>query len=155
MYAGMSTIPQQAIRRTESLPALRLNPFPKIGFVRSAESEKTNSPKLKSPKSALGLVQFKHGKKRFLGHFDVADLLHSFLAAFLFLQQFAFTAHVTAVTFRQDIFANLFHGLPCDDFSPDGSLNSDVELLSWQQLFQFFAHAASEIDRIVPVCQGA
>lgn len=37
MYAGTSTIPQQVIRTTESLPALRLNLFPKIGFVRSAE----------------------------------------------------------------------------------------------------------------------
>ena len=37
MYAGTSTIPQLAIRTTESLPALRLNLFLKIGFVLSAE----------------------------------------------------------------------------------------------------------------------
>lgn len=45
MSAGTNTIPPQVIRTTESLPVLRLNLFPKIGFVRSAESARTNSPR--------------------------------------------------------------------------------------------------------------
>ena len=49
----MSTIPQLAIRTTESLPALRLNLFLKIGFVRSAESARTNSPRRNSLKRKI------------------------------------------------------------------------------------------------------
>ena len=58
MYAGMSTIPQQAILKTASLPALRLNPFLKIGFVLSVESEKTSSLKPKFKKICIQMQIF-------------------------------------------------------------------------------------------------
>ena len=99
-------------------------------------------------------VEFEYGKEGFLGHFDVADLFHALLASFLFLQQFAFTAHVTAVTLGEDILADLFDRLAGDDLRADSRLNGDVELLPWQEFFEFLAHAASEIDGVVAVGEG-
>ncbi len=47
-----------------------------------------------------------HRHERILGDFDAADSLQPPLAALLLLQQLLFTADVTPVTFRQDIFAH-------------------------------------------------
>ena len=42
-------------------------------------------------------IQLQHGEERFLWHLNVSDLLHTFLASLLFLQQFALTAHVAMI----------------------------------------------------------
>ena len=100
------------------------------------------------------LIQFEDGEEGFLGDFDVADLFHTFLAAFLFLEQFALTAHVAAVTLGKHVLADLLDRLAGDDLRADSRLNGDVELLTGQQLFEFLAHAASEIHSVVAVGEG-
>ena len=75
------------------------------------------------------LIQFEDSKEGFLGDFDVANLLHTFLTTFLFLEQFAFTADVTAITFGEDILANLLDSFASDYLRTDGGLNC-----RWQTL---------------------
>ena len=100
------------------------------------------------------LIQFEDGEEGFLGHFDVTDLFHALLASFLFLKEFALTADVAAVALGEDILAHLLDGLAGNDLGADSCLNGDVELLTGQQLFEFLAHAASEIDSVVAVGEG-
>ena len=99
-------------------------------------------------------VEFEDGEEGFLWYFDVTDLFHALLASFLFLQQFALAAHVAAVTLGEDILAYLLDRLAGDDLRTDSRLNGDVELLTGQELFEFLAHAASEIDGVVAVGEG-
>ena len=100
------------------------------------------------------LIQFEDSEEGFLRHFDVTDLLHTFLTAFLFLEQFALTADITAVTLGEDIFADLLDGLAGNDLGSDSGLDSDVELLTRKEFFEFLTHATTEIDGIVAVGEG-
>ena len=96
-------------------------------------------------------IQLQHGEERFLWHLNVSDLLHTFLASLLFLQQFALTAHVAAVALGKHVFAHLLHRLAGNDLCTDSSLDSYIELLARQQLLEFLAHAATKIHSIVAV----
>src|SRR6202789_2050884 len=75
-----------------------------------------------------------------LGNVDFADPLHALFAFFLFLQQFALSADVSAVTLGDDVFADGGNSLPGDDLRADGSLNRHLEHLPWNQ----FAHLRDE-----------
>src|SRR5688500_7257568 len=78
-------------------------------------------------RSAVTLTAAEHGHKRLLADFNVADSLHSFLAFFLFLEQFAFTRNITAITLCGDILAHRRHGLPRDDPRSDSRLHRDLK----------------------------
>ena len=66
-------------------------------------------------------------------YLDVANLLHAFLASLLLFQQFALTAHVTAVALGQHVLTHLLDGFAGDDLRADSSLNGDIELLEKQK----------------------
>ena len=75
------------------------------------------------------LIQFEDSKEGFLRHFHISDLLHTLLSAFLLLEQLTLTAHVTAITFGEDILANLLDSFASDYLRTDGGLNC-----RWQTL---------------------
>ena len=81
----------------------------------------------------------------------ITYLFHSFLAAFLLLQEFAFARYVAAVTFGGNVLAYLFYCFAGNDFCSYCSLYCDVELLAWQKVLQLFANAASESHGVVYV----
>ena len=61
---------------------------------------------------------------------EINDLLHALLTFLLLLQQFALTAHVTAITLRQHILAHLLHRLTGDNLRTDSRLNGYIKLLT-------------------------
>ena len=89
------------------------------------------------------VVEFEDGEEGFLWHFDAADLLHAFLALFLFLEEFAFAGDVATVAFGGDILAHGFYGLTCYDFGAYGGLHGHIELLAGDELFELDAHLAA------------
>ena len=98
---------------------------------------------------SVDLVQLEDGEEGFLRHFDIADLFHALLATFLFLQQFALTAHITAITLGKHILTHLLHRLTRDNLGADGSLDGNIELLAGNELLQFLAHPTPEGDSVV------
>jgi len=86
-----------------------------------------------------------------LGNFHVADLLHAFFTFLLLLQEFSFAGYITTVAFGSHVFADGLDGFAGDDFSPDGGLDGNVELLARNQFFQFLADAFPERVSIVEV----
>ena len=103
----------------------------------------------------MRLVEFEDCEEGFLRHLYGTDLLHALLARLLFLEEFAFTAHVTTVALGGHIFAHLLHGLAGDDFSADCGLDGDIILLTWNQFFELLAHAATQSHGIVNMGQRA
>jgi outer membrane protein OmpA-like peptidoglycan-associated protein len=67
----------------------------------------------------LRLIQFENGHKGFLRNFHITYLTHSFLTFLLFLQEFALTADIPAVTFGKYILPHGFHRFTGNYFSPD------------------------------------
>ena len=86
-----------------------------------------------------------------MGYLHVADLAHAFLTFLLFFEQLALARDVAAVAFGSHVFTNGFYCLSRNDFGSDGCLDGDVELLPRYQLFQFFAHLASEIVGVLGI----
>ena len=97
--------------------------------------------------SGMVSVQFKYSKECFLGYFNRSDLLHSFLAFFLFFQQLTFTGDVASVAFGGNVLSHSLNGLSRYYFCAYGGLNGNVELLAWYKLLEFFAHPASGTSR--------
>src|SRR4030088_722335 len=92
------------------------------------------------------IIQFQHCQERFLRHFHITNLAHAFLAFFLFLQQFSFTADITTVTFGGNIFAHGADGFPGYYFCANTCLYSNLELLAWYQFFQFLTKLPSKFS---------
>ena len=76
------------------------------------------------------LIQLEHREESFLRHLNVTDLLHALLASLLFLQKFAFSAHIAAVTLGKDILSYLLDCFAGDYLGTDGCLNGNIELLT-------------------------
>ena len=60
------------------------------------------------------LFNLQYGEEGFLGDFDGTDLLHAFLACFLFFEELALAADVAAVAFCQHVLAQGLDGLAGD-----------------------------------------
>ena len=90
------------------------------------------------------LVQFQYCKECLLRHFHVSNLFHSFLTSFLFLKQLTLTAHVTTITLGGYILTNLLYCFAGNNLSTDSSLNSDIKLLTRDELLQLRAQTASK-----------
>ena len=84
-------------------------------------------------------------------HLHVTDFLHLLLTALLLFEKFALTADVTTITFGSHVLTQLLYGFACNDFRSNGGLDSDVKLLAWEQFFELFAHATTEVDGVVHV----
>ena len=100
------------------------------------------------------LVELEHGKEGFLRHLHIAYLLHALLAFLLLLEQFSLTAHVSTVTFGGNVLANLLHGLAGNDLGTDGRLDSDIKLLSRNELLEFLAHLATQCHGVALMGKG-
>ena len=100
------------------------------------------------------LIQLQHSEEGLLRYFHIANLLHALLASLLLLQQFALTAHITTVALGGNVLAYLLDSLTSNDLGSDGCLYGNIELLSWNQLFQLLTHTASQIVGIALVGEG-
>src|SRR5882762_3014097 len=100
-------------------------------------------------------IQFQDSQESFLRYFYITDLAHTLLPFLLFFQQLTLTADVTAITFGRNILTQGADGFTCDDLGADGCLDGDLELLTWQQLFQLFAELSAEVRAPGAVDQGA
>ena len=98
-------------------------------------------------------VKLKDSEECLLRHLDATDLFHALLTFLLFLKEFALTRYVTAVTFGSHVLADSLDGLTRNYLGSNRSLDSDVKLLTRDELLQFFAHAAAECDRVVDMGQ--
>src|SRR4029079_12855236 len=76
------------------------------------------------------VARIKNRHKRFLRNAHLPDHFHPLLALFLLFEQFAFSAHVAAVAFGGDIFAQGFDGFTGNDFGTDGCLDRNFEEMS-------------------------
>ena len=108
---------------------------------------------LEAMKTQGGYIPVQYGQERFLRNFYRTDLLHSFLSLFLFFQQFTLTGDIASITFRRHVFTDSLDRLTSDDLCAYRRLDSDIELLARDQLFQFLAHTTSESNAIIHVRQ--
>src|SRR5690606_22309931 len=83
--------------------------------------------------AALFIFNLQDSKKCFLRYLDVADLLHSFLARLLLLQEFLLAGDVAAVAFGQHVLAQRLHVFAGDDLGTDGRLDGDIKHLPRDQ----------------------
>ena len=88
-------------------------------------------------------IKFQHSKESFLRHFNISYLLHTLLSFLLFLKEFAFTAHITSITFCRNILSDTLDCISCHDLCADCSLYGYIKLLAWYQVFQLFTHLTS------------
>ena len=86
-------------------------------------------------------------------HLNVANLLHALLTLLLLFEQFTLTAHVTTIALCRYVLAHLLHRFSGNNFGAYSSLDSNVELLTRNQLLQFLAHAAPKGLSIVKMGQ--
>src|SRR5690606_2833223 len=100
------------------------------------------------------VVQFEHCQKRFLRNFHVTYLAHSFLTLFLFFEEFPFTADITTITFGSNVFSQCRNSFPGNYLRSNRCLDCNLELLAWQQFFEFFTKLSSEILSTASVNQG-
>ena len=100
---------------------------------------------------SFSLIQFQHGHKGGLRHFDCADLAHSLLALLLLFEQLSLSCDVTAVTLGCHVLADGLDGLAGDDLGTYSGLDGDVELLTRDEFLEFFADFASEIVGVIHV----
>ena len=98
-------------------------------------------------------IQLEHCEEGLLRYLHVANLLHAFLTLLLLLQQFALTAHVTAVALGRHVLAHLLHRLTGNDLGANGGLDGNVKLLARDELLQLLTHAAAKGLGIVEVGQ--
>src|SRR5712672_2525540 len=84
--------------------------------------------------SARLLADLQNGQKRLLRDLNLPDLLHAFLAGFLFLEQLALARDVAAVTLGEHVLAHRFDAGARDDVGADRRLHGDVEHLPWNEL---------------------
>ena len=68
-------------------------------------------------------------------------------------QQFTLTGDIASITFRRHVFTDSLNCLTSDNLSAYRRLDSDIELLAGDQLFQFLAHTTSESNAIIHVRQ--
>src|SRR5436309_2274881 len=87
-----------------------------------------NSPSFSRRGWGWLLRYLQYCQKCLLRHFDFADLLHTLLAFFLFLQELAFAGNIAAVTFRRHVFAKR-----ADTFAGD-------DLRAYRGLYRHFEH---------------
>ncbi len=94
------------------------------------------------------LVNFQHCKERFLWNLDVPHRFHAFLTLFLFLEEFALTGDISAVTFRRYVLAERTDDFGRDNFPADGRLDFHLELLARNNLFQLLRQRTSPALRL-------
>ena len=90
-------------------------------------------------------VEFKYCHKRALRHLDSTYLAHPLLSLLLFLEQFPLPGDVASVTLGSHILPDSLDRFPRNNLRPDCRLDSDVELLSRNQLFKLLADLPPEI----------
>src|SRR5688572_14418678 len=87
----------------------------------------------------------------FLGYLHAADLLHAALALFLLLEELAFTGYVATVALGGNVLAVSADGLAGDHALAHGGLDRHLELLAWDQLFEFLDEGAGALIGLVAV----
>lgn len=90
-----------------------------------------------------------------MGDFDFADLHHALFAGFLFFEEFSFSRDVAAVAFGEDVFSDGIDGFASDDFSADGALDGDFELLASERFAESFANEPGAFDGAIFVDEDA
>ena len=100
---------------------------------------------------SFSLIQFQHGHKGGLRHFDCADLAHSLLALFLFFEKLSLSGDVTAVTLGCHVLTHGLDGFTGDNLGSDCGLDGYVELLTRDEFLEFLTDLASEVVGVVHV----
>ena len=99
----------------------------------------------------LYLVEFQDCHECALRNFHRSDLTHPLLTLLLFLQELSLTADITTITLRGHILTDSLHGLTGNDLCSDSCLDSDVELLAWDEFLEVLTHLAAEIVAVISV----
>src|SRR5262245_46638073 len=108
--------------------------------------------KLSSPRASLracgvgllsSLIRFQNRQERFLRDFDLADLLHAFLAGGLLGPQFALAGDVAAIALGRHVLLDGSDGLASNNPAADGRLNSDLEQMPINFAAQFLDELAA------------
>src|SRR5690606_949336 len=94
-------------------------------------------------------VNLENSQEGFLGNFNIANLLHAFLAGLLFLQQLLLAAHVAAVAFGSHVLAQGLDRLTGNDLAADCRLNGHIIHLTGNQFLHFFHQQASFVVGLV------
>ena len=81
----------------------------------------------------------------------VPDLLHALFPLFLLLEQFSFSAYVSAVALRRHVFSHCTDGFAGDDLSTDCGLQCDLEELSGEYILKLGAKRPAPRFRLVAV----
>src|SRR5260370_16515056 len=89
------------------------------------------------------LVGFQHRQERFLGDFDLADLLLAFFAGGLLGPELPLAGEVAAVALGGHILLDGSDGFAGDDASADGRLNGDLEQVAVDLAAQLLDHLAA------------
>src|SRR5438093_11619273 len=76
-------------------------------------------------------LHFQGRKKRLLGNFHFADLLHSFFPFFLPLQELAFSRYIAALALRGYVLPHRLHRLARYPSAVDGGLHTPLDSLHW------------------------
>ena len=117
----------------------------------AAESNKKKGSRDDFPFLSLKLVKFKNSHERTLRNFHCSDLTHPLLTLLLFLQELSLTADITTITLRGHILTDSLHGLTGNDLCSDRRLDSDIELLAWDEFLEFLTHLVAEIVGVISV----
>ena len=83
----------------------------------------------------------------------LTELAHLLFTFFLFFQQLTLPADVTTVTFGGNVLPQCGNRLPGNDLRPDGGLNGNGKLLTWQQFLKALTDLTSKCFRLFPVYQ--
>src|SRR2546422_1079321 len=92
---------------------------------------------------AITSFDLEESQERLLGEVHAPDLLHPFLAFFLFLQELALAGDVAAVALGQHVLAHGGDVLAGDDLAADGGLDRDLEELARDHLAQLLRQGPS------------
>lgn len=76
-----------------------------------------------------------HFNKSFSRYLNTSDSLHSFLTFFLLLEEFPFSAHISSVTFSENVLFDCRDRLTGNDFISKSCLEWNREQMLWNQCF--------------------
>ena len=102
----------------------------------------------------MQLIKLENREESFLRNLYRSYLLHTFFARFLLLEKLALTRDIAAVTFCRYILPYLPHRFAGNDLGADSRLDSDVELLTGDELLELLTHPASEPHGIVGMSES-
>ena len=91
------------------------------------------------------LVELQHGEEGLLRDLHIAHLSHPLFASLLLFEEFPFPGDISPVALGRDVLSQRTDGFSRYDLGTNSSLQSDDELLAWDEFFQFLAHLLPDL----------